>query len=239
MGKSKTLDVLLLQTANDDVDKVHRTFSRLGRTTSTYERRFERAHGEDLRGTQPNGHSAANEGTPLIGHDSDQSKGWLHISWTNSDGKPLYEDDRAWVRWPMSFLHITWQTLASNYVNWLIVFVPAGIVLGVLDVHPVAIFVVNFLAIIPLAALLSFATEELSVKLGQTVGGLMNATFGNAVELIVHSSPIQPLIQSADCIRFPLLHWSKAKFGSCSLVCWDRSCQTSCSCWAVASLLQA
>ena len=31
----------------------------------------------------------------------------------------------------------------------------------------------------------SFATEELSAKLGETIGGLMNATFGNAVELIV------------------------------------------------------
>ena len=51
--------------------------------------------------------------------------------------------------------------------------------------NPTAVFVLNFLAIIPLASLLSFATEELSAKLGQTIGGLMNATFGNAVELIV------------------------------------------------------
>ena len=85
----------------------------------------------------------------------------------------------------MAFLHTTWQVLASNYVNVLLVFVPVGIVLGALDINPTAIFVVNFLAIVPLAALLSFATEELSVKLGQTIGGLLNATFGNAVELIV------------------------------------------------------
>lgn len=85
----------------------------------------------------------------------------------------------------MNFLHLTWLTLASNYVNLLLVFVPVGIVLGALDISPTAIFVTNFLAIMPLAALLSFATEELSVKLGQTLGGLMNATFGNAVELIV------------------------------------------------------
>ena len=85
----------------------------------------------------------------------------------------------------MAVLHTTWQVLASNYVNVLLVFVPAGIILGALDIDPTAIFIVNFLAIIPLAALLSFATEELSVKLGQTIGGLLNATFGNAVELIV------------------------------------------------------
>ncbi|KAJ3515490.1 hypothetical protein NLJ89_g1724 [Agrocybe chaxingu] len=44
---------------------------------------------------------------------------------------------------------------------------------------------VSFLAIIPLAKLLGFATEELSLRVGQTLAGLLNATLGNAVELIV------------------------------------------------------
>lgn len=70
-------------------------------------------------------------------------------------------------------------------VNVLLVFVPLGIVAGVNDWSPVAVFTLNFFAIIPLAAVLSFATEEISVKLGETLGGLLNATFGNAVELIV------------------------------------------------------
>jgi Ca2+:H+ antiporter len=60
-----------------------------------------------------------------------------------------------------------------------------GILAGALHWSPTAVFVLNFVAIIPLAALLSFATEELSAILGQTLGGLLNATFGNAVELIV------------------------------------------------------
>ena len=47
------------------------------------------------------------------------------------------------------------------------------------------LYTVSFLAIIPLASLLSFATEELAATMGQALGGLMNATFGNAVELIV------------------------------------------------------
>lgn len=123
----------------------------------------------------PNG-TGDSERTPLISDNSNHA---------DTRGKPLYEDDRAWIRYPMNFLHLTWLTLASNYVNLLLVFVPVGIVLGALDMSPTAIFVTNFLAIMPLAALLSFATEELSVKLGQTLGGLMNATFGNAVELIV------------------------------------------------------
>lgn len=96
-----------------------------------------------------------------------------------------WEDERAWVSYPASFLHITWLVLKSNYVNVFLVFVPLGILGGLLGWDPTAVFVLNFLAIVPLAALLSFATEELAAKLGQTLGGLMNATFGNAVELIV------------------------------------------------------
>jgi len=75
--------------------------------------------------------------------------------------------------------------LLSNYVNVLLVFVPLGIAAGVMKWNSTAIFVMNFLAIIPLAALLSFATEELALIVGETLGGLLNATFGNAVELIV------------------------------------------------------
>ncbi|KAF9887018.1 hypothetical protein FE257_010634 [Aspergillus nanangensis] len=52
-------------------------------------------------------------------------------------------------------------------------------------VDPVAVFVVNFIAIIPLAAMLSYATEEIALRTGDTIGGLLNASFGNAVELIV------------------------------------------------------
>ncbi|KAK9389871.1 Sodium/calcium exchanger protein-domain-containing protein [Lipomyces mesembrius] len=73
----------------------------------------------------------------------------------------------------------------SSYVNILLVFVPIGIVLGALDMSAYLVFVINFLAIIPLASLLGFVTEELAKHVGQTLGGLLNATFGNAVELIV------------------------------------------------------
>lgn len=48
-----------------------------------------------------------------------------------------------------------------------------------------AVFWINFFAIVPLALILAFATEELAEHTGQTIGGLLNATFGNAVELIV------------------------------------------------------
>jgi Ca2+:H+ antiporter len=63
--------------------------------------------------------------------------------------------------------------------------VPIGIALEYAHVNKVAVFVVNFVAIIPLAAILSFATEELALYIGEVLGGLLNASFGNAVELIV------------------------------------------------------
>jgi Ca2+:H+ antiporter len=95
------------------------------------------------------------------------------------------ESDNKFVRIPAQVLHVTKVTLCSNYVNILLVFVPLGIVAGAMGWDPTTVFILNFFAIVPLAAVLSFATEEISVKLGQTMGGLLNATFGNAVELIV------------------------------------------------------
>ncbi|EXM08974.1 Ca2+:H+ antiporter [Fusarium odoratissimum NRRL 54006] len=87
--------------------------------------------------------------------------------------------------------HIAKVTLLSNYVNFLLVMVPLGIVAGKMGWGSTAVFTINFFAIIPLAAVLSFATEEFSMKLGETLGGLLNATFGNAVELIVSIVALQ------------------------------------------------
>ena len=120
-----------------------------------------------------NGSARVNERSGLLGSGSRGS----HSHWN--------EDDPAFVRYTKYTLYTFKATLFSNYVNILLVFVPLGIIAGALGWDPTAIFVLNFFAIIPLASLLSFATEELSAKLGQTLGGLLNATFGNAVELIV------------------------------------------------------
>lgn len=95
------------------------------------------------------------------------------------------ESGNAIVRWNANAFNIAKVTLLSNYVNVLLVFVPLGIVAGATGWDPTVVFILNFFAIVPLAAVLSFATEEISMKLGQTMGGLLNATFGNAVELIV------------------------------------------------------
>jgi len=76
-------------------------------------------------------------------------------------------------------------TILNSWINVLILAAPAGIALYVVKANPIAIFVVNFIAIIPLAAMLSYATEEIALRTGETIGGLLNASFGNAVELIV------------------------------------------------------
>ncbi|KAF9773606.1 hypothetical protein IL306_008561 [Fusarium sp. DS 682] len=78
------------------------------------------------------------------------------------------------------------RTFLNSYINILLIAAPVGIALNyVHSVNRIAVFVVNFIAIIPLAAILSFATEEIALRTGEVLGGLINATFGNAVELIV------------------------------------------------------
>jgi Ca2+:H+ antiporter len=90
------------------------------------------------------------------------------------------------------FLRDVKRILYASWINWLLVFVPVGIILGILVdwvkidvVSPTVVFAINAVAIIPLASLLAYATESVAVKLGDTIGALLNVTFGNAVELII------------------------------------------------------
>ena len=73
----------------------------------------------------------------------------------------------------------------NSWLNILLIASPVGMALSYAHVNPVAVFVVNFIAIIPLAAMLSSATEQIALRTGDVVGGLLNASFGNAVKLIV------------------------------------------------------
>lgn len=83
------------------------------------------------------------------------------------------------------FYHTTKDTILSSWLNVLLVFVPIGIAVQVAGVNPTVVFALNAIAIIPLAGLLSHATESVASNMGDTVGALMNVTFGNAVELII------------------------------------------------------
>jgi Ca2+:H+ antiporter len=71
-------------------------------------------------------------------------------------------------------------------MNWFLVFVPVAIALEHLAPgQHLLIFVASGLAILPLAGWMGRATEHLAERMGEGVGGLLNATFGNAAELII------------------------------------------------------
>ncbi|MBE9015402.1 calcium/proton exchanger [Chroococcidiopsidales cyanobacterium LEGE 13417] len=67
----------------------------------------------------------------------------------------------------------------------LLLFVPVSIAAHILEWGELTVFITAGLAILPLAAWMGSATEELAVVVGPTLGGLLNATFGNATELII------------------------------------------------------
>src|SRR5213594_3683686 len=71
-------------------------------------------------------------------------------------------------------------------IRWLFVFIPITVILEhVGKLPPPVIFFSAALAIVPIAALIVQATEQLAHRTGDAVGGLLNATFGNAPELII------------------------------------------------------
>ncbi|MGH8551104.1 MAG: calcium/proton exchanger [Methylococcales bacterium] len=70
-------------------------------------------------------------------------------------------------------------------LKWLLLFVPVAIALAWLNADPILVFIASALAIVPLAGLMGDATEALARFLGPTLGGLLNATLGNAPEIII------------------------------------------------------
>lgn len=87
---------------------------------------------------------------------------------------------RRWVGW------LGWiDPRQVGWVRLLLVFVPVTGGAVAAGVAPKVLFVLAALAIIPLAGLIGEATEALACRLGPGIGGLLNATFGNAAELII------------------------------------------------------
>ena len=83
-------------------------------------------------------------------------------------------------------MNLLLKEIRHNPLLWLLVFVP--VVLVAQQVKPEAytlLFVLSVLAIVPLAGLLSHATESVAAKTGDAVGGLLNATLGNLTELVI------------------------------------------------------
>ncbi|HQZ17130.1 MAG TPA: calcium/proton exchanger [Vicinamibacteria bacterium] len=83
-------------------------------------------------------------------------------------------------------MNLLLKEIRHNPLLWLLVFVP--VVFAAERARPEAhtlLFVLSVLAIVPLAALLSHATESVAEKTGDAVGGLLNATLGNLTELVI------------------------------------------------------
>ncbi|MBI5761725.1 MAG: calcium/proton exchanger [Planctomycetales bacterium] len=73
----------------------------------------------------------------------------------------------------------------AGYVNLALIFLPIAIALEIRHAPALWVFATSALAIIPLAGLMGKSTEMLADRLGPGLGGLLNATFGNAAELII------------------------------------------------------
>ena len=78
------------------------------------------------------------------------------------------------------------REIRSNPLLWLLFFVPVVFIAAKMwpGSHTM-LFILSVLAIVPLAALLSHATESVAAKTGDAVGGLLNATLGNLTELVI------------------------------------------------------
>jgi len=83
----------------------------------------------------------------------------------------------------------------KNWLDWLLILLPIAVWLELTHSSPVAIFVVSCLAVVPLAGYMGKATEHLAERLGAGAGGLLNATFGNAAELIIAALALRKGLQ--------------------------------------------
>ena len=96
--------------------------------------------------------------------------------------KPLDIEPYFWRYFLTGFMKI----LQNIFYGLALLLIPLAIILDKIGgVPPPLLFFLAALAIIPLAALLVHATEQLATYTGDTIGGLLNATFGNAPELII------------------------------------------------------
>src|SRR5215471_9549157 len=101
----------------------------------------------------------------------------------------MFLDVKSRSRWSVEPLI---KEVRHNPMLWLLALVP--VVLAAAKLVPAAhtlLFVLSVLAIVPLAALLSHATESVAEKTGDAVGGLLNATLGNLTELVIAAAALR------------------------------------------------
>src|SRR5215468_5224405 len=90
------------------------------------------------------------------------------------------------------FMNPLLKEIRYNPMLWLLAFVPVAFATAKLkpEAHTL-LFVLSVLAIVPLAVLLSHATESVAAKTGDAAGGLLNATLGNLTELVIALAALQ------------------------------------------------
>lgn len=125
---------------------------------------------------------SANEVTPLLhnGNGTSRTAGLPELN-GESLNRLLAPHPVANPSWLQSFKNL----LLSSRFNILLIFVPLTCLAHLLEWGGTPAFWISFFAIMPLAKLLATSTEEVARSVGPTVAGLLNATFGNAVEAIV------------------------------------------------------
>lgn len=119
--------------------------------------------------------TTVNERTPLVngnGHTSPEPFSRRVLKVLKAEGQPSWFASFKWF-------------LFGSWLNILLVFVPLSAIAHYSNWDAALRFGFSFVAIMPLAALLGTATEQMSLELGDTLSGLLNASFGNAVEIIV------------------------------------------------------
>ncbi|RHY26968.1 hypothetical protein DYB25_006914 [Aphanomyces astaci] len=86
---------------------------------------------------------------------------------------------------PPTLAHALYFVATDSAINLLLLCMPFAIYASYAQWSDTVVFAFNFLSMIPLAKIIGDATEEVAFHTGDTIGGLVNATFGNAVEVII------------------------------------------------------
>jgi len=129
-------------------------------------------------------HKMMASGAAGVGKDEKKSVGGIEKQ-RKTMMKLAPEEDKAPPGYCGNNLEALKNILSDRLNMTAFIFVPMGQLVKYLGYHEGTVFWVNFCAIIPLASILGAATEALAHHTGQLIGGLLNATFGNAVEMIM------------------------------------------------------
>ena len=130
----------------------------------------------------------SSEDAPLVGTElqpmsSSGSEGGAQASHGNARGQGGFKGYYPLPDYIKSSASALWDY--QPQINWMLVFVPLALLCKAAGMAPGFVFFTSLLGLIPLAALLGCTTEALASYTNQTLGGLLNATFGNATEVII------------------------------------------------------